>query len=223
MTIAQPATEQQKRGIKKTIIAAVIIIAVFFSLFLNKMLSPRVMSAAELRTNGAILFERPRVIEAFTLLDHQGKPFTLEQLKGRWSYVFFGFTHCPDICPNTLSKLSQVYSQLAADTRENLQVIMVSVDPARDTPQKLGEYIPFFNPNFIGLTGEFLEIMKLTQNLNAAFNKVPMGDSYTIDHTANVIVINPKGHYHGFLKPPLELAKAKAIMHSIPEHMAERY
>lgn len=223
MTLAQHqhATQQQKRGIKKTIIAVVIIIAVFFGLFLNKMLSPRVLSAAELRVNGAILFEKPRIIDDFSLVDHQNRPFNLEQLQGKWSYVFFGFTHCPDICPNTLSKLSQVVSQLDANTRENLQVIMVSVDPARDTPQKLGEYMPFFNPDFIGLSGEFVQVMKLTQNLNAAFSKVPMGDSYTVDHTANIAVINPKGHYHGFLKPPLELAKAKAIMHSIPTHMPD--
>ena len=221
MTIPQHVTTQQKRGIKKTIGLVLVIVALFFGLFMNKMLSPRVLSKAELRVNGAILFDKPRILSPFSLLNHRGEAFGLEQLQGQWSYLFFGFTHCPDICPNTLAKLSEAYSQLNSATREDLQVILVSVDPARDTPEKLGEYVPFFNPEFIGLSGEFLQIMRLSQNLNAAFNKVPMGDSYTIDHTANIMIINPKGHYHGFIKPPLELAKLKTIMHSVPSHMPD--
>ncbi len=210
-------TEQQKRGITKTVILLVVVMTVFVAGFFNKMLQPRIMSDAELRANGAIVFDNPRIIKDFSLLDHQQQSFTLNELQGKWTIMFFGFTHCPDICPNTLAKLSQVYKNLDKDIAEQTQVILVSVDPARDTAEKLAEYVPFFHPEFTGLTGDFLQIMQLSQNLNVAFRKVPQGDDYTVDHTGNLVLVNPKGHYHAFVKPPFELARLTTVFQSIVE------
>lgn len=210
-----PLSKKQKRGIWITIVSILIVVSMFMGMFLHKITSPRIMSAEELRVNGAIVFDSPRIIKEFDLTDHTNTAFTLDDLKGKWSIAFFGFTHCPDICPIALGKLSQVVKQLDPKIAEQTQILLVSVDPARDTPEKLAQYVSHFNPDFIGVTGEFLDIMSLTRNVNVAFQKVVLDDDYTIDHTGNLILINPKGHYHGFFKPPFELAKLKTTFQSI--------
>ena len=208
-------TAQQKKGIIYTIVAIVAIVALILGLFFNKMLSPRVLSKAELAANGAISFETPRIIKPFQLVDHKGSPFTLENLQGNWTLLFFGFTTCPDICPTTLAQLSRAVKSLDADILKKTQVVLVSVDPARDTPEKLKPYLEHFNPDFVGVTGDFLPIKRLADNLNVAFNRVVMGDDYSVDHSGNIILVNPYGHYAGFFKPPFELARLKLTYQSI--------
>ncbi len=208
-------TEQQKKGIIKTVIIIVIVMAVFFALFLNKLFSPRIMSIEELQINGAIVLDPPRIIKPFSLIDHHGKPFNNESLKGKWTLMYFGFTHCPDICPTSLAKLSQVYKQLKPAIQNKTQIILVSVDPARDTQEKLAEYVPYFHEDFIGVSGEFTEILKFSRNVNVVFNKVMTGDDYTVDHSGNIVLVNPEGHYQGFFKPPFELGRLKTTYSSI--------
>ena len=207
---------KQQRGIWITVASILAVITLFMALFLNKLLSPRILSQQELQVNGAIVFDNPRIINEFSLINHDGAPFTLADLKGHWTLVYFGFTRCPDICPTTLMDLNRLLNNLDADIAQKTKVVMVSADPARDTPELLKPYVQHFNTQFTGVTGEFVETMKLAQNLNVAFNKVVMGDDYTIDHTGNLILVNPKGHYHGFFKPPFyELARLKITYSSI--------
>ena len=101
----------------------------------------------------ALLLNSPRALPAFELVDQNGNPFGPARLSGRWTFVFFGFTHCPDVCPTTLFTLNEVVRQLE-DLPEDQRpaVLMVSVDPNRDTPDKLASYVPYFNPDFLGLT-----------------------------------------------------------------------
>ena len=135
--------------------------------------------------------------------------------KGQWTLVFFGFTYCPDICPTTMAFLNQFMASLDGTEAQDTQVVMVSVDPARDTVQQLASYVPFFNPEFIGVTGDFLDIHRLATALNTPFRKVAgAGDDYLVDHSANVVLINPRGDYHGFFKAPLDLAKMKVTYRS---------
>lgn len=211
-------TPNQKRGIAITIAVILIFITLVMAGFINKITTPRVLSALELRANGTFVFDKPRIINEFNLLDHSGEPFTLQQLQGKWSLMFFGFAACPDICPTTLAQLKQVKVQLDPDVRDQIQVVMVSVDPARDTVDKLAQYMPYFDPEFIGLTGEFLQIKRLANQLNMAFVKVRSGDDpmdYTVDHSANIALVNPKGHYHGFIKAPLDNARIKLTVQSL--------
>lgn len=152
----------------------------------------------------------------FNLVDQNNQPYTLEALKGKWTLIYFGFTHCPDICPTTLMQLSKVVNSLEPEIKANTQVLMVTADPARDTPEKLKIYIEHFNKDFNAITGEFLAVKRLAGDLNVAFNKVMLDNGdYTIDHSGNLILINPHGHYHGFFKPPFELAKLKLTYQSI--------
>ena len=214
-SVVAPKTTAQKKGIAITVISIVLMVTLFMGLFLHKILSPRVLSFDELRLNGAIVFEKPRIIKDFQLVDHKQKAFTVEDLKGKWSLIYFGFTHCPDICPTSLAQLNRLFGVLDQEVVDQSQVIMVSVDPARDTPEVLASYVTYFNKNFIGVSGHFVETMKLAQNLNVAFNKVVTGDDYSVDHTGNLILVNPKGHYHGFFKPPFEMARMKLTLQSI--------
>jgi protein SCO1/2 len=210
--------DQQRNGVRYTVIAIVVFICVVMGLFLNKISVPRILSDADLRLNGTFVFEKPRIFKDFTLRDQHGDIFKLQQLEGKWSLLFFGYTGCPDICPTTMTLLKQVKDQLNEEIREQVQFIMVSVDPARDTVDVLAQYIPYFDAEFIGLTGEFLDVKRFATQLNAAFMKVRTGDDpqdYSVDHSANIVLINPKGHYHGFIRAPLDGSRIKLTLQSI--------
>lgn len=214
MTVA-PSTTDQKKNIIKTTIVLIAIMAVFLGLFLHKMLSPRVLNQQELLANGAVEFSKPRIIPPFELITAEGEPFTLEQLKGQWSVIFFGFTSCPDICPTTLATLSKWYKTLDSDIQANTQVVMISVDPQRDTPEQLQDYMAHFNEEFVGVTGDLRDIRVLAEQLNVAFNRASADHDYSVDHSGHLVLINPYGHYHAIFKPPFELGRLKLTFQSI--------
>ena len=198
-----------------TVAGILLFIAIILLSFVNRIQQPRVMSATEMQINGLYVFDTPRDPGDFTLVDHRGEPFTKEALKGHWTLLFFGFTHCPDICPTTLSFLAKLQQELATTEAADTQVVMVTVDPARDTPEVLAAYIPYFDPEFTGVTGDFIKILSFARSFNAPFRKVTAADgSYELDHSANVVLVNPRGDYHGFFKAPLDLAKVKVTYRS---------
>ena len=209
--------DRQSHGIALTVLGLVIFMAILVGGFVHRMNQPRVMTSAELKLNGAYVFEKPRSLPSFALTDHRGQAFTAESLRDKWTLVFFGFTYCPDVCPTTMALLGQLMGQLqglpeASDTR----VVMVTVDPLRDTVEQLAQYVPYFNPDFTGVTGDYIEIQRFATSLNVAFRKVPgQGENYQVDHSANLVLINPRGDYHGFFRSPLELAKLKVTFRSI--------
>ena len=142
------------------------------------------------------------------LIDQNGIKRKEDDFADRPIALFFGFTYCPDVCPTTMAFLDNFVAGLDEDERLDTQVVMVSVDPARDTVEQLAQYVPFFNPTFIGVTGELLDIHRFATALNTPFRKVAgSGDDYQVDHSANVVLINPKGDYHGFFKAPLDREK----------------
>ena len=200
---------EQKRGIYITVALALCCVSILLALFIHGVNKPKILTNEELKTNGVFLFENPRSFKDFNLVDYNKQPFTADNLLNKWSLLFFGFTYCPDICPTSLAILSRFYAeQKSAGIADDLQVIMVSVDPGRDTPEKLYDYVRFFNPGFIGVTGEFLDLHRFATQLNIPFSKLPGGgESYTVEHSGNVVIINPQGHYVGFFRAPLELSK----------------
>jgi protein SCO1/2 len=199
-----------RRGIWLTVVLVVVFMLVVVAGFVHRIGQPRLMSPTELQANGLYLMDPPRDVGDFALTDHRGKPFTPAALEGQWTLLFFGFTYCPDVCPTTMAFLDQFVGELQGTEAEDTQVVMISVDPERDTVAQLASYVPFFNPDFTGVTGEFLDLFRLATALNTPFRKAPgQGDDYQVDHSANVVLINPRGHYHGFFKAPLDLAKMK--------------
>ena len=203
-------TPSQSRGIRWTVIGVLVFILVIVAGFVNRINQPRVMTAADMQANGAFLLQTPRDMGDFALIDHRGQPFVPASLENQWTLIFFGFTYCPDICPTTMAFLDQFVQALEGTEVEDTQVVMVSVDPARDTVEQLASYVPFFNPGFVGVTGEFLDIHRFATALNTPFRKVPGQDeNYLVDHSANVVLINPRGDYHAFFRTPLDMARMK--------------
>lgn len=213
---SQPSAATQK-GIRRTVIGMLLLVGFVVLSFLYKIDQPRVLRTSELKLNGAYVFDKPRVLKPFNLVDHHGESFTAASFAGSWSLVFFGFTHCPDICPTTMALLNELYQVLPEDARADTRVVLVTVDPVRDTPEKLAEYVPYFNESFVGLTGDYLDIHRLATGLNTPFRKVLIddGDDYTMDHGASIALLNPQGEYQGFFKAPHELGKLKLTYRSI--------
>ena len=163
-------------------------------------------STAPVGPEHALLLETPRELPAFSLVDHHGRPFELTSLSGRWTLVFFGFTHCPDVCPSTLFTLKQVSESLAdLAEQDRPAVVMISVDPGRDTPEKLASYVPYFDPGFIGVTGDMPQIMSLTKAMGVAFAYTPLtdgGEGYSVDHTASIFLLDPQGRLAAIFGTP---------------------
>jgi protein SCO1/2 len=137
----------------------------------------------------------------FALTDHNGKPRTLADFKGKAVIVFFGFTHCPDVCPTTLAEMANVVQQLGPQG-DKVQVLFITVDPERDTPALLAKYVPAFHPSFIGLTGDKAAIEKVAKEFRVFYQKVPGKEpgSYTVDHTAGSYVFDPQGRIRLFIR-----------------------
>jgi protein SCO1/2 len=153
---------------------------------------------------------------SFKLTDHNGQPFASSALAGRPFAIFFGFTHCPDICPTTLLEMSNNLASLGADA-DRIKVIFVSVDPERDTPARLHEYLASFDPRIIALTGSEAQIAAIAKSWNAFYNKVPEDDgSYTIAHSAYVYLMDGDNRLAGTLgfqeSEAEQLAKLKALL-----------
>ena len=129
---------------------------------------------------------------ALELTDHTGKLRRLEDFRGKAVVLFFGFTHCPDICPTTLAEIAGAVKTLGADA-ERVQVLMVSVDPERDTNESLAKYMTAFDPRFLGLRGDLEATRKVAQEFKIYFEKRKQGDGYTVDHSAQSYVIDPQG------------------------------
>nr|WP_145546483.1 SCO family protein [Variovorax boronicumulans] len=128
----------------------------------------------------------------FRLLDPEGRTRTLADFKGQAVLLFFGFTQCPDVCPTALARAAQAKA-LLGDLGNRVQVIFVTVDPERDTPQVLQAYTTAFDPNFLGLHGTLEETAEVAKNFKAYYKKVPTGSSYTMDHSALTYVYDPAG------------------------------
>lgn len=139
----------------------------------------------------------------FSLLDTQGHTRTLADYKGKAVVMFFGYTHCPDVCPTTMAELNQVMQKLGGDA-SRVQVLFVTVDPQRDTAALLSKYVPAFNPSFVGLRpADDAALTNVTKGFRVVVNKVPGkgADDYTIDHTAGIYVFDPQGQLRLFMKP----------------------
>ncbi|NNM06938.1 MAG: SCO family protein [Gemmatimonadetes bacterium] len=130
---------------------------------------------------------------AFTLTSHEGETITSDAMGARLAAVFFGYTSCPDVCPLTLAHLARVLEDLG-EKAEGIQVLFVTVDPDRDTPERMDVYLDSFHPSFLGLTGTEEEIREVANSFGAFFAKSGEGDAYTVDHTARTFIVSPQGH-----------------------------
>ena len=136
----------------------------------------------------------------FRMTDHNGKARTMADFNGKAVAIFFGFTHCPDVCPTTLSEMKRVMEKLGPDSAR-LQVLFVTVDPKRDTPELLAKYVPSFNASFLGLYGDDDATAKIARDFKIIYRVQPgkTPDSYTLDHSAGMLVFDPQGALRLFI------------------------
>lgn len=150
-----------------------------------------------------------RELPDFSLIDQRGQTFGAANLRGHWSLLFFGYTNCPDFCPTTLTTLAAMQKRLRAAKSTVLpQVVFVSVDAKRDTPAQMAQYVPYFDPKFIGLTGaDQPSIEAVARKLGVGVVIQPTSDgNYTVDHTAAIFVLNPDGRITAILTGPFSVA-----------------
>ncbi|HEY0681885.1 MAG TPA: SCO family protein [Steroidobacter sp.] len=152
----------------------------------------------------ATLIDPARPLPPMAFIDQEGKPFGPEQLRGHWSILFFGFTFCPDICPTTLALLAQVEKQLADLPQEQRpHIVLVSVDPKRDTPERLAQYVKSFSPSFTGITGEQEAVHEFALKMGVPVQISPLpGGNYTVDHSAAIFVVDPNGALRALSSTP---------------------
>lgn len=153
-----------------------------------------------------LLLHPPKSLPAFSLVTDRQSPFTVNSLRGRWSLLYFGYTHCPDVCPTTLADLSKMQALLTdLPPAGQPQVYFISVDPKRDAPVLLARYVSYFNANFIGVTGAVEQLQLLAKPLGVAFSYEPQNQSgnYSVDHSAVVFLINPQGQEQAIFTPPM--------------------
>jgi protein SCO1/2 len=184
------------------------LVAALAGMWLARMQAPPAQAPAEspaLALEHATVFPAPRPLPAFELIDQHSRPFGPERFKGHWSFVFFGFTNCPDVCPTTLLTMSNHLRSLG-DKADRFQVLFVTVDPERDTAAHLANYLSSFDPRIIGLTGSAEEIRKVARIYRVSYRKVAAGQTYTMDHTATVFLVDARGRLAGTLE--LEGAEA---------------
>jgi protein SCO1/2 len=174
---------------------------------------------AELERRDTLYFEEAREVPVVDLVSHHGDAFSTADLDGQWHVLNFGYTYCPDICPTNMVDMAQAYKTLSEQGfADQVQMWMVTVDPARDDPETLADYVPFFHPEFIGLTGDIADLQKLAQQLNTLFYPEGEGEVYTVAHSDNIAIINPQGEYRALLRPPHSPAQIAEVMAILAEY-----
>jgi protein SCO1/2 len=203
----------------KSSIAIVALIALASGFLISWLISNN--QSFELKS-GLWFGEQARALPQFELVDHHGEKFGNDNLIGKWNLMFFGYTHCPDICPTSLQTMNNMVNAIDdSDVRNAIKVYFISVDPARDKPANLASYVTYFNPTFIGATAEMEKLTTLTRPLGIAhqIHKKSEDDvSYEVDHSGAIVLINPAGEYAGLFSAPHSAQTMAQDLTLIVEH-----
>lgn len=203
---------------QKTVFTLFGLLALIICVFAVRLTGGGQTSTTELAQAGIILLPQSRGLPPLQMADQHGRPVALDQLKGAWSLVFFGYTYCPDICPTTLAQLRQIKRQLPQRTVDRLRIVLVSVDPARDTTAQLKQYLAYFDKDFLGVRGSIEDTRTLSNALSIPF--VPADTrtpGYTVDHSGNLAIIGPDGRQRGFVRAPFDTDKLVARLPGLVE------
>lgn len=181
--------------INKIVITLVAVISLAAGLYFSGAFKPPV--AIEAR-----VFEPARSIKPFELINQYGQPINNQLFNDKWTFIFLGFTHCPDICPTTLAKLANSYKRLK-QTADNSQVMFVSVDPNRDTSERLKEYTDYFNSEFIAASGEHKALYPFVRSIALLYSMTDdtTKPDYEVSHSGSIVLINPQGQLQAMFKP----------------------
>lgn len=189
------------------LIIGAIIIASFVYVGIAEQRHQLTANTQDIKIDG-IYLNQPREINNFNLSDNHGNPFTKANLKGHWTMMFFGFTNCGYVCPTTMASLNKMYQSLQKELPQDKlpQIVMISVDPDRDSVDRMNSYVTSFNPNFIGARADISETIALEQQLHIAAAKMQTDgqgkNQYTINHSADILLFNPEGKLQAYLSFP---------------------
>ena len=155
---------------------------------------------------GVTLFGSGLAVDDFQFIDQHGNAVDKSSFKPGWRLVFFGYTFCPDICPTTLADLNRVWKKLSPQAQQSVQVVFVSIDPERDTPESLAPYLAYFNPEFMAMTGNVASLERLAEQLNGFYARVEREDgmAYLMDHSSNLMLVDDSWQYRGYIEPPFK-------------------
>ena len=176
--------------------------------------APTVVPLEEIEGLGVNALPAPRAIADFELVHHTGRSFTRHDLEGRWSFLFFGYASCPDICPITMSIMGQAEQLLEGDA---FQGVLVSVDPRRDSIDVIAEYVGAFSASFVGVTGQTTDIETFAHNLGIGF-RVPdesLPADYLVEHSPYIVIVDPSARHFGYIKPPFDPNKLALTYRSL--------
>ncbi|GGY60772.1 SCO family protein [Marinobacter zhanjiangensis] len=203
------------RSIRRTLVILLLVVALIFGFVVFQQMESQDQEpepAPDLSAMNTFVYDKPRELADFTLTSEEGGTMTRQSLEGQWTFVFVGYTNCPDICPATLSTLSQTDERLPAELPEP-SYLLVSADPQRDTPERLKEYLDFFGEDFHGVTGDMDVLRSLARSVGAVFVHSDDGDGNTlVDHSGHLALINPQGSMTAVMQPPHD-----------PDKLAEAY
>lgn len=180
--------------------------------------------SSQLSAQDAFKFAQPLPVSDVPFINEEGQTVGKKDTLGKWSFLFFGYTFCPDICPTTLSVMQQMWVQLSPELKAKNQIVFVSVDVERDTPEQLKTYMDYFETDFTALSGNLTSLHSFAAQLNAVYARVDRlndeGDidpelGYLMDHSANIAILDPEGNYYGFIKPPFTPKKMLSIVKTI--------
>ena len=208
--------------IKKNILIILVFILTVLALFINKLTSPRVLSENELLINGLFLFETPKQISDFTFLSEDNIEFKKDDLIGKWTLMYFGFTRCPDECPTSMYQMSKLVKVLREKNfpLEDKQFVLVSIDPERDSPEQINKYAKGFDEAFIGVSNVRPMLINLATQLSVN-NVMPSGGetdySHLDNHVNNIILLNPNGEFAGVFRPPFDLPRLSLTYQSVTQ------
>lgn len=191
---------------QKTVFVLFAAVALVLGLTVNKVLNSKGdgTDKVALLDAGIVLLPQSRSLPGLSLTNQDGQAQAVDQFKGQWSLLFFGYTFCPDICPATLAQLRQLKGMLPAEAQARLRVVLVTVDPQRDSPEQLKKYLGFFDPSFLGLTGAQEDLQKLASAVSIPYIPADTSqENYTVDHSGNLVILGPDGTQRGFIRAPL--------------------
>ncbi|MGD8346415.1 MAG: SCO family protein [Lysobacterales bacterium] len=189
----------------KPLLIAILLLALAAGVVAKQFIVPGEAEAAPVELTAGSLIVNPRGLEPFELMDHRGGTFSQQSLEGSWTLMSFGYSHCPDMCPTTLTSLASINGALTEEQKSHLQIVFVFVDWERDQPERLQEYLPFFDKTFTGATGPEEATEKLTTQLGVLWQRAEGGDdeNYLVDHSGTTYLFGPDGRLRALFGYPL--------------------
>ena len=162
------------------------------------------------------ILTRPMELDNFELIDQNNQTFNSESLKGNWTILFFGYTNCPDVCPTTIYKLAEVKNDVNQNLpSKNFNTILVTLDPDRDTPERLDEYIGYFDESMLGVTGTYKNIQSFSSNLSVFYQRINKDGGYDFNHTASIFVFNQDGSLFATMSPATSVSELRNDFYTI--------